>query len=149
MHQQSNSECLRTNSPEFRFISSRSFAFCTYVQRHKRSTLKSVRSMRGGGSVSAAGHLLRYKNKCLLWYQNRRQSLSLMVSGGLPVPAADRGPPRSANRQRRHAADWICGIHVLYLHARLGAELHDGREGLFAERLGTYFSSFTACFGGV
>lgn len=51
--------------------------------------------LRGLGSVSAAG-CLHYKNKRLLWYQNRRQSFYL--SGGTPATPTTlftRSPPNS------------------------------------------------------
>lgn len=89
-------------------------------------SLRNHRVTKGRKSVFAAG-CLRYKNKRLLWYQNRWQSLSLLVFGKLAVAVAM--PPQQpyavctpglANRPRCRVTQWICGIRVfLYLHARL------------------------------
>lgn len=50
--------------------------------------------MKGGISVFAAG-CLHYKNKRLLWYQNRRQSLSLSAPG---TPRRGRSSTQSAHQ---------------------------------------------------
>lgn len=63
-------------------------------------TLRNHRVTKGRKSVFAAG-CLRYKNKRLLWYQNRWQSLSLLIFGKLAVPATPRRN-RSSPTQSAH-----------------------------------------------
>lgn len=76
----------------------------------------------GGGSVFAAG-CLRYKNKRLLWYQNRQQSFeSFSVLGSSrrrwhnTTGALRSLHASSADLQLRHAAKWTCVIYIFYLH---------------------------------
>lgn len=75
----------------------------------------------GGGDLSLCCWVSAYKNKRLLWYQNRRQSLSLSVSGGSRRRDSTRLCSGLANHQRCLVAEWTRGIYILeYLHYRFG-----------------------------
>lgn len=91
----------------------------SYLQiNHKYPTSKSARSNR---TVGGRGRGLSYKNKLLLWYQNRRRSLSF-----------------SGSWRRRRRAKWT------YLHAGLAERVGSGQNPGFYHSLGLVLTQHPA-----
>lgn len=107
---------------------------CTIIQIiiNNRSMLNHIENHPGNRQTRESGKeiSLFYKNKCLLWYQNRRQSFIFLIFGNLvvpPTPQCDRSPTQSAYQfdkltvMPRGKVD-LC--YILYLHVRLRADEH-------------------------